>query len=201
MSVQPQEPIGSVRVLQIQQSALKKRQGNLRIYDPQALLPVSRLQLTAQGVIGLTPQGETLMDLHHADHPESRNRGGENAISVGFTAHYERLRERFGSRIAMGAAGENLIIDTGVEYGLDDLQPALMIVSAGGTQVRLQLVKSIEPCEEFSRYLHQAVERLPGELLRDTLRFLRHGRRGFLARLLSEGPALIQIGDPVYRMT
>ncbi|HJZ46707.1 MAG TPA: hypothetical protein VKE41_06060, partial [Roseiflexaceae bacterium] len=75
--------IGSIKQVQIQRSSLKQGQRPQRYYDPAPLLAVERLRLAPDGVVGLGPAGEQLIDVHHASHPDSKNRQGMNAISIG----------------------------------------------------------------------------------------------------------------------
>src|SRR6266436_1593834 len=42
-------------------------------------------------------------------HPVTKNEDGLHGISLGFTSHYEAMREHFGDRVAIGCAGENII--------------------------------------------------------------------------------------------
>ena len=63
------ELIGTVVRLQVQRSRLKPGEKTQRVYDPAPLLEVDELQVTPRGVLG--PGG--LLDVHHADHADTRN--------------------------------------------------------------------------------------------------------------------------------
>src|ERR671917_846382 len=86
--------IGTVVRLQVQESSLKVGVKPRR-YDPAPIQSVPAISLSAAGVVGLAENGERIVDVHHREHPSSKNRGGENGISLGFTAHYLAMRRRF----------------------------------------------------------------------------------------------------------
>jgi hypothetical protein len=79
--------IGKIQQLQIQTSSLKVGERPHRRYDPSPIMQVERLRITPEGVIGIAGDGSRITDIHHARHPHSRN-DGDNAVSIGFTAHY-----------------------------------------------------------------------------------------------------------------
>src|SRR5207253_1296007 len=79
---------------------------------PAPLLSVPALDLGESGVSAWNAQGERILDVHHKDHPASRNVRGSNGISIGFTAHYDALRARFGTHLEDGLAGENILVQT-----------------------------------------------------------------------------------------
>ena len=89
--------LGRIARLQIQTAALKTGDKPRERYDPAALLAVETLTLTNAGAEARGPGGERVLDVHHLRHPQSRQHQGENALSVGFTAHYAAMRERFGA--------------------------------------------------------------------------------------------------------
>mgnify|MGYP000514794316 CR=1 FL=1 len=104
--------VGEIVQLQVQLESLKRGERPYQIYATSNIQVIPELKLTTKGVVGLLGGLEQL-DVHHADHPHSRNRG-YNGISLGFTSHYGRMRDRFGSHITVGCAGENIIVETAV---------------------------------------------------------------------------------------
>ena len=75
--------LGQVTITQVQPSGLKFEVQGTKIYDPSHLETVPYLNLNSRDVEGKTERGEQLMDIHHADHPNTHN-NGTNAISIGF---------------------------------------------------------------------------------------------------------------------
>ena len=84
--------------LQIQQEPLKRGEKPYRWYDPTPIRQVERLLVDERGATGLA-DGDKILDVHHVDHPRSRNHGRASGLSVGFTAHYGAMRARFGDRV------------------------------------------------------------------------------------------------------
>src|SRR5438876_11913135 len=116
------DPIGIIVRLQVQQSGLKVGAAPRRWYDPTPLLAVPALHLGASGVSAWDAQGERICDVHHKDHPASRNVRGRNGISIGITAHYDAMRARFGAHLGDGLAGENILVQTDRTFGEADLR-------------------------------------------------------------------------------
>ncbi|MGH7531602.1 MAG: MOSC domain-containing protein [Gemmatimonadales bacterium] len=187
--------IGTIVRLQIQRASLKTGDKPQRRYDPAPLLAVPRLQVTPDGVLGAARDADAwIVDVHHRAHPATKNEDGLHGVSVGFTSHYAALRERFGERIAVGCAGENIIIAATRRFAFEDLQHGLAIVDAdGGERVRLNVLDVARPCRPFTGWaLGQQVE---PEVLKDSLRFLDAGMRGFYC--LGVGNGTVSIGDQV----
>src|SRR5258706_13175012 len=101
--------IGTVTRLQIQRSSLKTGEKPNRLYDPAPLLPVPRLSVTPDGVLGAGAEGGWIVDVHHRAHPETKNEDLLHGVSVGFTSHYAAIRERFAERIVIGSRGETIM--------------------------------------------------------------------------------------------
>src|SRR5258707_1042899 len=103
--------IVTVTHLQIQRGSLKRGDKPTRIYDPTPLLSVRALSVTPDGALGASPDGgETwIVDVHHRAHPSTKNEDGLHGISLGFTSHYTAMQKRFGDRLEVGCAGENII--------------------------------------------------------------------------------------------
>jgi hypothetical protein len=177
--------LGEIVRLQVQTASLKIGQPPRRRYDPAGIHPVASLSLTPDGVRGWTEDGQSLEDVHNLTHPESKNRGGTNGISVGFDAHYDAMRARFGQHIADGIAGENILValaDKQALYGEHDFLGGITIEAANGQTIRLAQVIVAAPCAEFTRYaLRFPDDARPDRTVTEALRFLDDGMRGFYA--------------------
>jgi hypothetical protein len=193
--------IGTVVKLQVQRSSLKLGERPRRWFDPSPLLTVPALSLSPDGVVGLPPDGDPVVDVHNRAHPETRH-GSGNGISLGFTSHYAGMRDRFGERLADGIAGENILVQTERDFTRGDLPGRVTIEGEGGL-VRLEAVRVIEPCVEFSRYAlgrmgrpEESLERVDPPVT-ETLIFLRFGMRGYCATYAA-GPTTVRLGDRLY---
>ena len=186
--------IGTVTRLQIQRSSLKTGEKPNRLYDPTPLLPVQRLTVTPDGVLGAGSEGGWIVDVHHRAHPETKNEDGLHGVSVGFTSHYAAMRERFGERIVVGCAGENVIVTADQMFTYEDLAGGVAIVTADGTErVRLKVLQVSHPCRPFTGWALGG--RVESEVLKENLQFLDGGTRGFYC--LAEGSGTAQVGDRV----
>lgn len=176
------ELIGTVVRLQVQRSRLKPGPRATRAFDPSPLREVSVLDVGPRGVVG----DGALLDVHHADHPDSRFRG-VNGLSLLPRAHYDRLRARFGDHLVDGVAGESLLLETDGPWAPDALEGRLVLETARGP---LELVdgQPAPPCVEFSRF---CLGRGPGgpddEELAAALDALGDGARGFYATPVGTG--------------
>ncbi len=188
--------IGTIVRLQVQESSLKVGQ-KPRSYDPAPLHVVQALRLSPGGVIGVMVNGETLVDVHHQDHPASKNRKGANGISLGFTTHYAAMRDRFGEHLTDGIAGENILIETTRQFGCEDLARGVVIERPSG-RLALHPIVVAAPCVEFARYaLLLPASTRPDARVTEALRFLDAGMRGFYATY--EGmPAAVEVGAQVF---
>jgi hypothetical protein len=170
--------------VQIQRSSLKLGERPNRYFDPGALQHVERLSVAQEGALGVLADGTHILDLHNTTHPHTHNNSG-SPLSVGFTAHYQAMRDRFGEHVADGVAGENIIVTTDRAYGLDDLGERVGFQNPQtGQIVYLKVVKIVAPCNEFSQFCYQKGrhdgEPLSGAPLKETLQFLGEGRRGIV---------------------
>ena len=186
--------IGVVKAVQIQRSSLKSGVKPQQVYAPTALLAVARLQLSPEGVLGLTDTGETIVDVHHAQHAETKN-VGKNGVSVGFTSHYAAMRARFGPHLVDGSAGENILVDAEQSFALADLGGRLIFQNTAGEEVVLEKLLVDAPCEPFSRFALQQTPPVEASLMKSTLQFLDSGMRGFYA---TAQRGSVQVGDKVY---
>jgi hypothetical protein len=195
------ELIGTVVGLQVQRSSLKLGERPHRWFDPAPLLAVPALLLDPDGVSGLLPGGEPVVDVHNRRHPETRH-GTGNGVSVGFTTHYARMRARLGERAADGVAGENILIAGEPAFVAGDLPAALVFEGPDGS-VRLEGMRVMEPCVEFSRWVLGYTGRPVADLTRPdpavtpTLAFLRAGMRGYCGTCAAPS-ATLRLGDRVY---
>lgn len=188
--------IGTIQRLQVQTTSLKQGEKHNRYYEPAGIQPVSALRLTPQGVVGLE-NGQTFSDVHHAEHPHSKNRALTNGISFNFTSHYTLMQQRFGAHLHYGIAGENILIVTDETFPESALAGGVFIQIKAGQTVQLTEIGVAAPCAPFSEFSLNLAERPPAELLKTTLQFLDDGMRGFYCQLASE-PVVIQTGDPVF---
>jgi hypothetical protein len=189
--------LGPIVRLQIQRSTLKTGDKPNRFYSPAPLLAVERLWVTPGGALGLAADGSWIVDVHHRDHPRSRNEDGGHGISVGFVAHYARMRERFGAGITPGCAGENLIAEGAGVLTYDDVRHGLVVVGPdGAARLRIRVLEVARPCRPFTGWaLGRQVE---AEVLKESLQFLDGGMRGYYC--VAEGVAEITIGDRLFAL-
>ena len=184
--------IGTIARLQIQRSSLKTGDKPNRVYDPTPLLPVQRLTVTPDGVLGAGSEGGWIVDVHHRAHPETKNEDGLHGVSVGFTSHYAAMRDRFGDHIVVGCAGENVIVTADQVFTYEDLAGGVAIVTADGTErVRLKVLQVAHPCRPFTGWALGG--RVEAAVMKENLQFLDGGTRGFYC--LGEGAGTIAMGD------
>lgn len=193
--------LGPIVKLQVQRSSLKVAAPLGKRYDPSPLAPVTTLRLMADGVVGVgSPDEPSVVDVHHRDHPATKNLRGINGVSVGFTSHYAAMRDRFGACLVDGIAGENILVRTDERVDEASLAQGLVIETQSGQRLQLHAVRVAEPCLEFTRFAlgYTEVDRTDGPVT-EGLRFLRAGTRGFYASFA--GPAgLVRPGDHVFRL-
>jgi hypothetical protein len=187
--------LGTIVRLQIQRSSLKVGPQGGRYFDPGPLLAVDELYATTDGVAA--DADGTLLDVHNARHPNSKNVRGINGISVGFTAHYRQVRERFGAHVTDGIAGENVLVAIERPVALEEIAGGLRIESDDGRCLELAEVVVAHPCVEFSRFV-LADRAAPPQAVTPVLQFLDDGMRGFYALVQAGRPARIALGDRVY---
>ena len=140
------------------------------------------------------------LDIHHLDHPD-KEYDDDDLVCIGFTSHYDKMRERFGNHMVYGSAGENIIVENPKEIWLADLGSQIAIENQEtGQLLVLGEVQVAQPCDEFSHFATQSQdERLPAGKLKETLQFLGEGRRGFLFVLATgQDEGIVRPGDKVY---
>lgn len=192
--------LGRVRLTQLQPSGLIIETPSGYFYDASRRVVVDRLKITQLGIEAITPDGENVLDIHHINHPDKAY-DNDDLVCIGFTSHYEAMRERFGDHMVDGIAGENIIIQVDEEIWPEDLGDAIGIQNADtGEMGVLDMVKFAAPCQEFSHFAAQSQhDKLPADELKSILQFLGNGRRGYLL-VLSEDQEqiMVQPGDKVF---
>jgi hypothetical protein len=184
--------IGSIVRLQIQRSTLKTGEKPNRRYDPAPILAVERLTVTPDGVLGQSDGAGWLVDVHHRAHPQTKNEDGLHGVSVGFTAHYDQMRERFGDRITLGCAGENLIATAERRLSAAELAGGIVVADRDGRErVRLEVLQVAHPCRPFTGWALGSIAE--AQVLKEQLQFLDDGMRGFYCRAVGTG--VVTLGD------
>ena len=128
--------IGRVVRLQVQTDSLKRGERPRRVYDPEPLSEVSRLRLSPSGAVGVTTSGDEVLDVHNPAHPRAKTAPGRE-VSFGFTSHYARMHDRYGNHVTTGCAGENVLVESGRVWTLEDFRPGLAFRNAAGALLLL----------------------------------------------------------------
>lgn len=183
--------IGEVALLQIHRDLLVPGDR----FDPAPLLEVDALSIDHAGALGWTGDSWTV-DVHHRSWP---GRGGRRPVSLGFTSHYDKMRDRFRD-IPLGVAGENIIVTAFRPVRLDDLGD-IAIRGSDGREALLTGPIVARPCRQFTSFLLELPYKAEAEEIADELAFLDGGTRGFIFQVdhLTE-PVMIRPGDEVYRV-
>lgn len=181
--------------LQVQTDPLKPGRAPLRRYDPTPIESVPRLEVSTQGVIGLGRGLGRLLDVHHVDHPATRDPRGRGGVSIMGTGDYAALRARYGEHLVEGIAGETILVEA--PDGLAGLAlPDTITVRTATGPIVLQGIGVAEPCVEFSRFcLRQEPSATADDDVRHALVDLGNGARGY--RAVAAGEGVIALGDPV----
>jgi len=189
-------PLGSVVGLQVQRSPLKPGPRETREYDPSPLLQVEVLDIDPRGCIGRSG-GERVLDVHHADHPQTRNRRLANGLSLLTRTAYDRLRQAYGDHLVDGIAGESVLLDTPEAV---ELSGSLLLETEDGGVLALHDVAPAPPCVEFSRF---ALDRAPGPVDEEVLAALSalgDGARGWYASTSgTSGTGRVRVGARLWR--
>ena len=189
--------LGEIVNLQVQPVDIKVGDRRKERYTPDTMRSVPRLLVEEGGVWGLDEAGGRVPDVHHRDHPTSKLRGTENAISFGLTAHYAAMRDRFGGHLADAIAGENILVATERPAAYEDVAGGLFVETSQGS-VELGQVAVAHPCAPFSRFALGMAPDEPADLrITEALRFLDGGRRGFYVSYRG-APTEIALGDRVF---
>jgi hypothetical protein len=186
--------VGRIVRLQIQRSSLKTGEKPNRAYDPAPLLAVDRLALGPDGALGAGSDGSWVVDVHHRAHPRTKNEDGAHGVSIGFTSHYALMRERFGDRVTLGCAGENIIVETEGRIAFDDLQRGIVLLAGDGQELaRLEVLQVAEPCRPFTGWALGGI--VESRVLKESLQFLEGGMRGYYCQGVGSG--IVSLGDRV----
>lgn len=190
--------VGRVVRLQVQTAPLKGAGGPPRRYDPAPIRAVEELLVGPAGAIGRVA-GSELLDVHHRNHPHSRNPKGRSGLSVLSLADYARLRARFGPHIVDGVAGESLLLDTPTPLAAqaERLSPGLVVEAADGSALTLHSVRTAEPCVEFAWF---CLGRWGGvdEEVRGAMAELAGGARGY--RCVAGSTGIIRPGARLWEL-
>jgi hypothetical protein len=197
--------------LQVQVRPMKQGRAPWRVYDPSCLREVDRLRLTQYGVVGVLDDGTEILDVHHADHPESRDRRGRSGLSVMATGDYAALRERYGDHLTDGIAGEGILVEHRPGLGRRAMPEHMLLRRAGdpgdgaggergdasgdgAAELALHGVHVAEPCVEFTRYcLRLPASDSVGDDVAAGLLDLGDGARGY--KMVAGGEWVLRRGD------
>ena len=181
--------------LQVQHSPVKIGTAPLRHYEPAALVVVRSLRAGPRGVHGVTDGGEVVLDVHHRDHRQTRDRKGRAGVLFMGTGDYVALRERYGDHVVDGIAAETMLLDAPEGLAGRNL-PATVTVHTAGGPLELHDVRAAAPCVEFSRFcLRQDPSPTVDDAVGRTLIDLDGGSRGYRSVASTEGT--ITVGDIV----
>lgn len=183
--------IGTVARLQVQRSRLKLGPPAARVYEPAPLLEVEALEVGPRGCVGVVG-GQRYLDVHHADHPDSRNVKLLNGLSLLPSAHYARMQSLYGDHLRVGVAGESLLLDLEEPWPEGDL-----LLETDGEPLLLQDVSVAAPCVGFARFCLQQPVGPVGAEVSQALRDLGGGLRGWYAS--ARGTGLVRAGARVWR--
>ncbi len=183
--------IGRVVRLQVQTDSLKRGERPRRVYDPEPLFEVARLRLSPSGAVGVTGAGDEVLDVHNPEHPRAKTAPGRE-VSFGFTSHYARMHDRYGDHVTTGCAGENVLVESGRLWTLEDFRAGLAFRNAAGALLLLDQVTVAAPCVEFSRFSLADPQASPQDL-KPVLQFLDAGTRGYV--FTPGGNGEVAIGD------
>lgn len=182
--------------LQIQTRPLKPGRAPYRKYQPEGLQPVDRLVVSPRGNHGqwAGPDGKnSAIDVHHQDHPQSRDRKGKGGISVLATGDYVRLREQYGPHLVDGVAGESVLVDAPAGLA-EGAFPADFSIRTASGEITFRIGRVADPCVEFSRFcLGEPPSPDVSDAVRKALVDLDNGHRGYRAAAIDSG--VITHGD------
>lgn len=191
--------LGKIVRLQVQQDSIKTGVKPFQTYTPVPnLRSVQALHLNADGVEGVDEAGNILPDIHNATHPAAKF-SGDNGVSIGFTGHYEKIRDRFGDHMIDGIAGENITVEFDGQVSLDMIEKGI-VIRGTGDEIRIAPWVILNPCNPFTKFCLQIPgETKPDRTVTEGLQFLMNGMRGFSAVYDNDmPPAEIRLGDVVY---
>ncbi len=182
--------LGEIKLLQVHGDLLKHPDR----FDPAPLIHVDEASVDPNGMLGWT--GEAwIVDVHHQAWP---GRGGRRPVSIGFTSHYDAMRDRFRD-VALGAAGENIIISADDVMTEESLGDRVIVRGADGREVVLKRPMVAKPCLPFTSFMLDLPTVGTYEEIGMDQAFLDNGMRGFIVAVdeLTE-PVRLRVGDEVY---
>lgn len=184
--------IGEVALLQIHGDLLVAGDS----FDPGPLVEVDAMSIDSDGVLGWT--GEVwAVDVHHRAWP---GRSGRRPVSLGFTSHYDEMRNRF-RQIPLGAAGENIVVTATDPVPLGHLGAAIAIRGQDGREAILVNPFVARPCRQFTSYMLGLPYKAAAEDIAEELAFLDGGTRGFIFGVDElVAPVTVKVGDEVFRV-
>lgn len=183
-------------VVKMQVAGRRIRNGPL--YDPSPLREVSRLRLSAEGIIGYDGSGWVL-DSHHRAHPERTRFQQHRVLLIGFAPNYRRLWEEF-RPVELGAAGEALIISADRFVPFSAVANGVRIAS-GSEAIELSGPQPAIACAPFTRYITQRTdlsEEEAEEKLAAPRQRLSEGLRGYVVPYQHPQPFDVEPGAKVF---
>ena len=181
--------------LQIQADPIKVGTAPLRRYDPAVIESVPRIQVSPSGVVGLADRLGSVLDVHHVDHPRTRDRKGIGGVTFMGVGDYARLRVRYGDHLTEGIAGETILLDAAAGFGRTPVPAEVTVLTSDGP-IGLVRVRVADPCVEFSRFcLRQEPSSVVDADVTQALVDLADGCRGY--RGVATGSGVIALGDQV----
>lgn len=182
------------RVVKMQVAGRRIRNGPR--YEPSPLREVSRLRLTAEGIIGYAGGG-WLLDSHHRAHPERTRFQPHRVLLIGFEPNYRRLWEEF-RPTGLGAAGEALIVSADRFVTPEEAAGGVRITS-GGETIELDGPEPAIACAPFTRYVLQRPDLSDEEeKLSAPRRRLSEGLRGYVVPYQRPQPFDVEPGAEVF---
>ncbi|MDH5421790.1 MAG: hypothetical protein OEY55_08300 [Acidimicrobiia bacterium] len=165
-------------------------------YHVEHLARVESLWLTQGGVVGLVG-GAAVLDYHHRDHPDLTKFKPGRQLSIGFTGHYDVMRNHFGD-VPLGIAAESIVVDHPGQLTEPEVSAGLRIQTKTGP-IDLAGASVAKPCLPFTGFLlgpHADQADIVGHRP-----LLDGGVRGFVMSLagLQNGGVMVNEGDQVFR--
>ncbi|MCP4966335.1 MAG: hypothetical protein GY926_14020 [bacterium] len=182
--------IGEIVLLQVHGDLLKHPDR----FDPKPLIEVDEASVDDDGMLGWTGSG-WVVDVHHLVWP---GRGGRRPLSIGFTSHYDKMRDQFRD-VPLGAAGENVVVATDDVLTTADLGERLVIRGQSGAEAVLVRPMVAKPCLPFTSFMLDLPTVGTYEEIGMDLAFLDNGMRGFIVGVDElVAPVRIRVGDEVF---
>ena len=190
-------PVGFAVLLQIQKQKLNEITPSGKIYRTNSLVQVDSLRVGRSGVIAEV-EGGWVLDRHHAAHPvEARRHRPHRILSIGFSGHYELIESELGFT-PLGAAGENIIVETEGRLHQEEVARGFVIRTRDG-ELELDPPEVLNPCVPFSKFLLRD-RGAPARRVVQAQRFLRAGMRGYsMGTSRIPDYATVRTGDLVLR--